>query len=420
MRSRLSLILLSSGCVDIVRPAENGPQDMVLIGTPTYENITGRPTEPVQLEMLANLLPNVEVGLVVNDPAERDSYADQLEADYAVSAGDLDNLVTIEVEHTDIWFRDMGGIFVHADAGRFGESIAVIDFEFDGWGYGSFSLPEQVELYDIDNEVSAKLGEALDYPVIYSPLIQEGGSFQSNGNGVVAYSVQSVIQRNPTWPLPLIEIEMKRVTGADKLLAIPTFHYFDGHSVLDGPLELDGVFYHLPITVRHADEVMQFVDADTILVAQIDQTDVTNDLEQVAKDRLDEIWDFLAASTDQYGDPFELIPYPDPGFIPETMVEGDIVWDYIGTLTGIQNFDPAGGQIVMPASYMNFVVTNDLVMVPMFYKDGRNPRLIDADAEAAQILGAQFAPRTVVQIDADNIVVGGGGMHCISQEIRTF
>ena len=416
----VSVVLLSVACVEIDRPAENGPQDMVLMATPTYEYVVDRPIEPLQLEMIASMLPSVEVGLIVNDPVEHEIYSEQLQSDYGVSEADLDNLVPLEVEHTDVWVRDMGGIFVHASLDHVGESLAVLDFEFDGWGYGAFSLPEQVEFYEIDNLAAGRIADALDLPVIYSPLIMEGGAFQSNGEGVIAYSVQTATQRNPGWSVPQIEREMKRVTGAEKLLALPAFHLFDGHAVLDGPLELDGQFYHHPITVRHADEVMQFVDANTILVSQLDQTDVVNDLEQQAKERLDQIWDFLAASTDVNGDPFELIALPDPGFIPEAMVAGDALWDYLATLDGLQNFDPAGGNVVLPASYMNFVLTNDLVLVPTFYKEGRNPRLLDTDAEAMAILAEQFAPRAVVQVDSDNVVIGGGGMHCITQEVRSL
>ena len=403
----------------IVRPAENGPQDMVLMGTPTYENVTGRPTDPVQLSMLAAMLPHVQVGLVVNDLSEAENYSARLAAEFDVSAQALANLVPLEIEHTDIWFRDMGGVFVHVKRGS-KKKLAVIDFEFDGWGYGAFSEPDQVELYEIDNQVAHKLGELLDMPVIRSPLIAEGGAFQSNGEGVIAYSLLALTQRNPGWTQKEIEAELKRVTGAKKLLALPTFHPFDGHAVLDAPLELDGTFFHLPVTVRHADEFMQFVDANTILVAQLDDEDVTNALEQEVKDRLDEIWDFLAASTDANGEPFELIPFPDPGMITETVSAGDVVWDYLGTLRGIKNYDPAGGQLILPAAYMNFVLTNNVVIVPRFFQPGRSERLIESDAEAVRILSEVFAPREVVQVDAENITVGGGGMHCITQEIRSL
>lgn len=420
MRRFVACVAMVGSACSITRPAENGPQDMVLFGSPTYENITGRPTDPVQLEMMASILGGEQVGFVVNDPAERDAYADQLVADYGVDQSTVDDdLIALPIEHTDIWFRDMGGVFVHGSAGGL-RSKAVVDFEFDGWGYGAFSSPDIQDLYAIDNLVSAELGDALGLPVIWSPLIMEGGAFQSNGEGVIAYSLQAALQRNPTWSQYAIELELKRVLGAKKLLAIPTFHPFDGHAVLDGPLELDGEYYHLPITVRHADEVMQFVDATTILVAQIDASDVTNDLEQLAKDRLDEIWTYLAGQTDQDGNPFTLVPFPDPGFIPETMVEGDPLWDYVASLDGIQHADPAGGNIVIPASYMNYVVTNDTVLVAKFYKDGRNPRLIDADAEAISVLESLYPTRTVLAVDAENVNVGGGGMHCITQEIRSL
>lgn len=410
---------LSDACT-VVRPAENGPQDMMLIGAPTYENIAGRPSEDVQLEMIAAVIEGEPVGFVTNDPAERDAYAAQLVASYGIAQEVVDaNLVDLPIEHTDLWFRDMGGVFVTVH----GEDVAtqaVVDFGFDGWGYGPYSDDYQNGLYAIDDLVSAELGDALGIPVIPSPLTTEGGAFQSNGAGTIAYSLQALLQRNPGWTQAEIEGELGRVLGATHFLALPTFHLFDGHAVLDGPIEVDGVYYQLPFTVRHADEVMQFVDARTIVVAQLDAADVSSPIEAQAKARLDEIWAYLAAATDQDGEPFELVPMPDPGFVTESMTADDPTWQFLGGLSGLAHYDPSGGQVVLPASYLNFVVTNDRVLVPKFYKEGRNPRIEQADEAARATLADQFAPRTVVPIDAENITVGGGGMHCITQEIRSL
>ena len=72
---------------------------------------------------------------------------------------------------------------------------------------------------------------------------------------------------------------------------------------------------------------------------------------------------------------------------------------------------------VLPASYMNFVVANGVVLVPRFFKPGRAPALEAKDAAFKATIEACYPGRRVVQVDVDALVVGGGGMHCITQHI---
>jgi agmatine deiminase len=413
---RLCGLVLVSGCV-ITKPGENGYQDYVLIGTPVYENVVGRPTEPLTISMIAAMLPSVKVGLVTQDEEEGDLWRDLV--DDEVSHSDLDNLEIFPAEHTDIWFRDMGGIFVTLDVAGY-ETLAVVDPEFDGWGYGPVQDDFARDNYAIDDEVAGKLGDLMGIPVIYSPLIFEGGAITSNGAGTLLYSLPALTQRNPSWSQTLMELELKRVLGPSKVIAVPVFHPLDGHAVVDGPLELDGRFLHHPFTVRHVDEIIAFVDEDTLLVSQFPQEAVTNAIEQEVHDRLVELWDFLEAQTDQDGQPFELVAFPDPGLLTETMTGDDAVWLGLGTMQGLQNFDPDGGEVALAASYMNFVITNGVVLVPSFYQEGRPERLIDTDAEAVAILQEVYPDREVISMDVSNIVNSGGGMHCITQEVRSL
>ncbi|MEQ1571460.1 MAG: agmatine deiminase family protein [Myxococcota bacterium] len=417
MRAPVLCSVLLTACT-VTKPGENGYQDYVLMGTPTYENAVGRPSEPVQLEMIAAMLPSVKVGLVAQDDVEGDAWRVML-SENGVSDSDLENLVVFPIEHTDLWFRDMGGVFVQLDVLGY-DTLAVVDFEFDGWGYGPISDDFYRELYAIDNLVAPQLGDAMGLPVIYSPLIFEAGALGSNGKGTIAYSWPAVNQRNPTWTQEAVAAEFERVLGAKKVIPMPYFHPADGHSVVDGPLELDGRYLHYPYGVRHTDEYMAFVDEHTIVVNQLPQEAVTNWIEQEIHDRMQATWDFLETQTDQDGDPFTLIAFPDPGMITDTMTADDIIWQGLGTMAGLQNYDPAGGEVIMPASYMNYVVTNGVVLAPQFYDVGRSERLIETDAEVITLLQALYPDREVIGVDSDNIAIGGGGMHCITQEVRSL
>jgi len=409
-------VVVCAGCVTIVKPAEPDNQDFVVMGTQVYEYTVDHPPETVQIQMIANMLPTVKVALVAQDDTEGDAFRDKL-SDYGVPDSQLSNLVVFPIEHTDIWFRDMGGIFVKAFAP--GESsLAVIDQPFNGWGYGPIQDDDSRALYAIDDQVAGELANQMGLPVITTTLIFEGGAITSNGAGTVMYSLQALTQRNPGMTQSQIETELKRILGAKKVIAMPVFHPSDGMSFLDGPVLINGQYYHFPFGVRHIDEIAAFADAHTIFIPQLAQADVTNDFEQKIHDTLTTAWNFLKTQTDQSGKPFTLIAFPDPGLVTTTLSPDDAMWQILGTEQGLQHYDPTtGGPVILPDSYINYVVTNGLVEVPMFYKPGRNPRLQDTDAAAISILQTEFPTRRIVPIDDDNVTVGGGGMHCITQEV---
>ena len=70
---------------------------------------------------------------------------------------------------------------------------------------------------------------------------------------------------------------------------------------------------------------------------------------------------------------------------------------------------------VWPASYVNYVPTNDLVIVSRFWKPGRSP-IKRRDDEARDVLRALFPGREIVQVYSENVNRGGGGMNCITQQ----
>jgi agmatine deiminase len=74
-------------------------------------------------------------------------------------------------------------------------------------------------------------------------------------------------------------------------------------------------------------------------------------------------------------------------------------------------------KFALAASYMNFVVSNGIVLVPAFHKPGREPALAAKDAAFKSIVESRYPGRRVVQVDVDAVTVGGGGMHCITQQI---
>jgi agmatine deiminase len=73
-------------------------------------------------------------------------------------------------------------------------------------------------------------------------------------------------------------------------------------------------------------------------------------------------------------------------------------------------------QVVAATSYLNFLVTNGVVLVPK-YGGPQRPELVkEEDEQIRRLLSEYFPQREVVQINAENLNLGGGGIHCITQQ----
>jgi agmatine deiminase len=134
---------------------------------------------------------------------------------------------------------------------------------------------------------------------------------------------------------------------------------------------------------------------------------------------MDENWAILNHSTDENGHKFKIIPMPAPEALYEMMGSGDSTYDYISQLKFEDGTTFVPGQKVkgiMAASYMNYLVTNDVVLLPKYWKPGRSLKIKLKDEQARLALQQAFPERQIIQIDPENVNVGGGGMHCITHD----
>jgi agmatine deiminase len=134
----------------------------------------------------------------------------------------------------------------------------------------------------------------------------------------------------------------------------------------------------------------------------------------------------LTSATNQDGARLRLVRVPEPGTIATTLTPDDGSYKFIADLNahplkrlrGAQTFVAQRPvKLALAASYMNFVVANNLVLVPEFYKAGRSLDLRAKDDAFKRIIEQCYPHRKVVQIDVDSLTVGGGGMHCITQHL---
>lgn len=221
-------------------------------------------------------------------------------------------------------------------------------FRFNGWG-GKYDDMEG------DQEVGESLARAGGLPLVRSDWILEGGAIDTDGTGLVVTTEQCLLNpnRNPALSRGEIEARLAIELGFERVLWL-------------------GEGLHGDHTDGHVDNLARFVAPGTLAIPLPEGGDDPN--AAVYADARARALDFGLVVKD----------VPSPGRVDE---DG----------------------IVEPASYMNFAVCNEVVVVPL-YGSGR-----DADAIAA--IGELFPGRAAVGIPARAVLTGGGSFHCASQHV---
>jgi agmatine deiminase len=258
-------------------------------------------------------------------------------------------------EIDDFWMRDSGPTFVHAADG----SVAAVDWIFNAWG-GNVETGAAH-----DRGLAAFVAGLAGVPVIPSLLVNEGGGIHVDGEGTILLTetVQLDPDRNPHADRARVEAEMARVLGAEKAIW------------LKRGLTRD---YDHRGTRGHVDIVAAFPAPGKVLLH--DQRNPDHPDHAVTA----EVRAILAAATDARGRRLEIIDMPAPELLRDA--------------EGFVDF-----------SYINHLVVNGGVIACGFGE----PR---ADAQAAEILASVYPGRRVVTVDAREIFVRGGGIHCITQQ----
>lgn len=388
-----------------VFPAEFEPHRALWMAWPTYENKRGLPTEPLLIEIIRATEGRVAMELLAQDDDEADAIRERFRRE-----GVPDGHVTIHrVPHGDVWMRDMGPIFLRGDRG----GLRIADFGFNMWGYESPESPSS----RLEEAVDRRVAGLLDLEVEKSTLISEGGSREFNGKGVMLAVEAVELQRNPGWTLEAVEEEFRRVLGVSKVIWLAEGMAEDELTFRG---RLPGNVYTVITTGGHVDEFARFADPETILLAEITEEERRADpIAAISHPRLEESFRRLSAATDQDGNPFRIVRVPVPDSLFDTMRAGDGVFDYIQPLEYEDGSSIAPDdeiKVVAAASYLNFQVTNGLVLAQKYWKPGMPESLRAKDQRALAILREVFPGREVLPLDAMAVNLGGGGIHCILQQ----
>jgi agmatine/peptidylarginine deiminase len=257
------------------------------------------------------------------------------------------------VTSNDSWARDHGPITVLKD-GR----PCLLDFGFNGWG-GKFSAA-------LDDLISQKLytqGAFANIDMEAWPLILEGGSIDSDGEGTLLTTEQCLLTptRNPALDKSQVESVLKNSLGIERILWLSK-----GELIGDD-------------TDSHIDMLARFCDRQTIAYTSCEN--VADPHYASLKDMQQQLAGFKTAQ----GTPYTLIPLPIPKAI----------------------YNDQGERL--PASYANFLIINKAVLVPVY---GDNN-----DAIALQRLAACFPDRKLIGINCRTLIEQFGSLHCISMQL---
>lgn len=286
----------------------------------------------------------------------------------------ITNAQILEIETDDAWARDVGPTCVV----KKGQAVRGIDWCFNAWGGETDGLYAH---WDKDNAAAAKICDALGIDCYDArDFVLEGGSIHSDGEGTVIVTEACLLSkgRNPKMSKADIENELKEYLGAEKIIWLPNGIYNDE-------------------TNEHVDNVCAFVKPGEVVLAW---TEDVNDPQFLlsCKDLA-----ILERETDAKGRKFMVhkLPIPKkPVCITEEELEGFV-------FEAGEDVREVGERLA--ASYVNFYISNGGVLVPQFGDEN--------DGIAVEMLQKLFPDREVCPIYARPIIVGGGNIHCITQQI---
>jgi agmatine deiminase len=291
------------------------------------------------------------VRILVEDAEAEDSVRRILRKGGASS----ENVEFFHVKTNRSWTRDYGPIFVRDEAG---EKFA-LDWHFNGWA--------KYDNWQADDSVSEQLASSFHWPLCRPErngkrLVLEGGAVDVNGAGSILVTeeclLSSVQARNPGLSREDMEAVFRDFLGASHTLWLRNGIAGDD-------------------THGHIDDLARFIDERTIVIAS--EPDPKDANYEPLRENLALLREMRGAT----GEPFriETLPMPEPVYF-------------------------AGQRL--PASYANFYIANETVLVPTF--NDKNDRV------ALNTLAELFPDRAVIGIACTDLVLGLGTLHCMTQQ----
>lgn len=297
------------------------------------------------LQIMEAILPHQKLLLCIH-PSDREG--EELVRDRLRDFLRDGKLLLAHIPTNDTWARDFGPISIEEN----GRTLA-LDFGFNGWG---LKFPS-----NLDNQISSRLKDlGFLQNCITQDLILEGGSIDSDGEGVLLTNTQCLLEknRNPSYTKEMLDQRLKKDLGLTQI------HWLN-HGYLAGD-----------DTDSHIDTLARFLNPNTIAYVHCEDAEDEHFLE------LQKMRQELGALRTKEGLPYKLIPLP----LPNIEYDGER----------------------LPASYANFLLINDRKLLLPTYG------VPELDALAIQALSPYY---DVLPMDCSILIRQHGSLHCVTMQL---
>ncbi len=331
-------------------PAEFAPQKAMWLSWPHKEESWPGKIETIYTpyaQFVKEVALGQEVHINVADAAMQAFATQQLE----LAGARMERIHFHLFPTNDAWCRDHGPAFLINPAAA--TPKVLVKWNYNAWG-------EKYPPHDLDNQIPIRIAAELNIPCFTPGIVMEGGSVEFNGNGTLLTSKACLLNpnRNPHLNQEQIEQYLCDYYGVRQILWV-------GDGILGD--DTDG----------HIDDITRFVNADTVVtVVEENRADGNYAI-------LQENLHLLQQMRLENGKPLNVVELPMPS---------PVIWE----------------EQRLPASYANFYIANEVVVVPTFRDKN--------DQKALDILSTCFPTRRVVGIDSTDIIWGLGSFHCLSQQ----
>jgi len=306
---------------------------------------------PVYCEFVKYLAKGEKVNINVANETMKDKAVTLLQK----AGADLRQIEFFFYPTDDAWCRDHGPAFLVNPTAE--EKKMIVKWKYNAWG-GKYPP------FDLDNQIPLLIGKHYGIPVVAPGIVMEGGSVEFNGKGTLLTTTSCLLNpnRNPQLGKRDIERYLYDYYGVDHILWL-------GEGIVGD--DTDG----------HIDDLTRFVNEDTVVtVVEASKSDdnyrpLQENLKRLKEMRLENGKQLHVAE----------LPMPSP-----------VVYE---------------GQR-LPASYANFYIANDHVIVPT-YRDKNDDKALD-------VLQRCFPQRQIIGLDSWDIIWGLGSFHCLTQQEPTI
>ena len=337
-------------------PAEWEPQAAILIAWPTVDTDWAERLGEVEDAYIALVaaITRFQPALIVVADDDVEAYA---QARLQSNRIDMAQVRFVTAPYDDTWLRDTGPVTLVTDpAPAQGDArFELLDFRFTGWG-GKFDASDDDRLIERLHAQDV-FGDAVRVPIDFA---LEGGAIDTDGQGTLLTTWRCLSERHPDASREQLTTQLARSLHQQRVLWLE-------HGYLEGD-----------DTDAHVDTLARFAAPDAIVFQACDDPSDPHfaELQAMAAE--------LTALRTRDGAPYRLFPLPWAAPIHD-------------------------GQRRLAASYANFLIVNDAVLMPG-YGDA-------ADARARQVMQAAFPDREIVQIDCRPIIWQNGSLHCLTMQL---